>query len=317
VKFYLDTLLEPADAASLMDALAKTVDLNFTQDFVIQDIGVSSRIMNHWNEKGLMPLKLRIENSTYRFNFTELIWFNVVKELREFGFSLKKIKDVRMILLKSLDYSGYFRNMQQKEKDKILKKMNNIRIKDENSKKQFIEKIRIDLDTSAKQTEPVYTTIMNILINNFILYRDEIKLLIDVNGNVIPIMESEKNDEIYEKLKSDIKFDTESYITISLMKYFRKFILDKSNFNFIRDNNILNENEAHILSLVREGKAKSITIRFNEQKPYMLEVTKERKVHAEARLSEVLLNGGYQDISIKTENGNIAVTNITTKKKLN
>jgi len=240
----------------------------------------------------------------------------VVKELREFGFSLKKIKDVRMILLKSLDYSGYFRNMQQKEKDKILKKLNDIRIKDENSKKQFIEAMRIDLDASAKQTEPVYTTIMNILINNFILYRDEIKLLIDVNGNVLPIMESEKNDEIYEKLKSDIKFDTESYITISLMKYFRKFILDKSNFNFIRNNNILNENEAHILSLVREGKAKSITIRFKEQKPYMLEVTKERKVHAEARLSEVLLNGGYQDISMKTENGNIVVSNITTKKKL-
>jgi DNA-binding transcriptional MerR regulator len=316
MKFYLDTLLEPADAMSLMDALAKTVDLNFSQDFVIQDIGVSSRIMNHWNEKGLMPLKLRIENSTYRFNFTELIWFNVVKELREFGFSLKKIKDIRMILLKSLDYSGYFRNMQQKEKDKILKKMNNIRIKDENSKKQFIESIRVDLDASAKQTEPVYTTIMNILINNFILFRDEIKLLIDVNGNVIPIMESERNDEIYEKLKRDIKFDTESYITISLMKYFRKFILNKSNFNFIRNNNILNENESHILSLVREGKAKSITIRFKEQKPYMLEVTKERKVHAEARLSEVLLNGGYQDISMKTENGNIVVSNITTKKKL-
>jgi DNA-binding transcriptional MerR regulator len=316
MKFYLDTLLEPADAPSLMEALAKTVDLNFSQDFVIQDIGVSSRIMNHWNEKGLMPLKLRIENSTYRFNFTELIWFNVVKELREFGFSLKKIKDIRMILLKSIDYSGYFRNMQQKEKDKILKKLNNIRIKDENSKKQFIEAIRIDLDTSAKQTEPVYTTIMDILINNFILYRDEIKLLIDVKGNVLPEIESERNDEIYEKLKRDIKFDTESYITISLMKYFRKFILNKSNFNFIRNNNILNENEAHILSLVREGKAKSITIRFKEQKPYMLEVTKERRIHAEARLSEVLLNGGYQDISMKTENGNIVVSNITTKKKL-
>jgi hypothetical protein len=68
---------------------------------------------------------------------------------------------------------------------------------------------------------------------------------------------------------------------------------------------------------LREGKAKSITIRFKNQKPNIIEVTQERKIYAEARLSEVMLNRGYQDIIIKTENGNIAVTNITTKKKLN
>lgn len=316
MKFYLDPILEPADAISLTEGLAKTIDLNFTQSFVIQDIGISSRTMNHWNEMGLLPSRFRVENSTYRFNFTELIWFNLVKELREFGFSLLKIKEVMESLLNPFDCSGYFINMSQKEKDKTLKKLNHLRIRDENSKKLFVESVRKYLDDTEKKKEPIYITVLSALINDFISYREEIKLMIDIDGRVIPVIECEKDDSINEKLMNDIKFDRESYIQISLMKFFRKFILNKSHFEFMRDNNILNENEAHILSLVREGKAKSITIRFKDQKPYLLEVNKERKIHAEARLSEVLLSRGYQDISMKTENGNIVVSNIITKEKL-
>ena len=316
MKFYLDPILEPADAESLLEGLAKITELNFSQEFVVQDIGVSSRVMNHWNEKGLMPLKLRIENSTYRFNFIELIWFNIVKELREFGYPLEKLKDLCTILMKSIDYSEYLRTMSQKEKNNIIKRLEDIRIRDEESKKKFIATIKKELSDSAKGEEYLFANMLSLLINEFIFYREEIKILIDHKGNVLPYMEQESYKPVLEKIKKDIGFDNESFITISLMKFFRKFILNKANFNFIRENNILNENESHILSLLREGKAKSITIRFKDQKPYMLEVTKEKLIHAEARLSEVFLNRGYQDISMKTENGNIVVSNITTKKKL-
>jgi len=316
MKFYLDTILEPIDAITLAEWLAKTIDLNFTQDFVIQDVGISSRVMNYWNEMGLMPDKPRTENSTYRFNFSELLWFFLVRELREFGYPINNIKDLKEIFFKPLDYTDYFRNITQKEKDKILKRLNNIKFKDEVSKKQFIEVFRNEFENTGKKKSPVYYNILNIFINSFIFYRDEIKLLLDVRGNLIPLFESDKDEPVYEELMNKIDFDKESFISISLTKFFRKFILNKAHFNFIRDNNILNENESHILSLVREGKAKSITIRFKDEKPFMLEVTKERKIHAEARLSEVLLSRGYQDISMKTENGNIVVSNFVTKEKL-
>ncbi|HBG69195.1 MAG: hypothetical protein A2W93_07645 [Bacteroidetes bacterium GWF2_43_63] len=315
-KFYLDPIMEPEDAFSLMEGLARTIDLNFSQDFVVSDVGVSSRILNNWKNLGLMSNRLRIENSIYRFSFVELIWINIIKELREFGFSLPKISLVRQTLLISTDFSEYFRSITVKEKNSLLKRLNTLRIRDEQSKKQFIETMRQYLDDKEKQKEPVYTNILNIIINEFILYREEVKLLIDVNGTVIPVIESEKDSPVYEKLMDDTGFDRESYITISLLKFFRKFILNKNYFEFVRDNRILNEHETHILALLREGMAKTITIRFKDQKPYLIEVTREKKIHAEARLSEILIRGGYQDISMKTENGNIVITNITSKIKL-
>jgi len=316
MKFYLDPILEPIDVISLTEGLAKTIDLNFTQDFVIQDIGISSRVMSYWNEMGLMPDKPRIENSTYRFNFSELLWFFLVRELREFGYPINNIKDLKEIFFKPLDYTEYFKDLTHKEKDKILKRLNHVTFKDEVLKKQFIEAFMSGLENTGKRRKTINYNMLNIFINSFIFYRDEIKLLIDVKGNLIPLFETDKDEATYEKLMNQVEFDRESFITISLAKFFRKFILNKAHFNFIRENNILNENEAHILSLVREGKAKSITIRFKDEKPYLLEVTKERKVHAEARLSEVLLSRGYQDISMKTENGNIVVSNFVTKEKL-
>jgi len=203
-----------------------------------------------------------------------------------------------------------------KEKNSLLKKLNTLRIRDEQSKKQFIETMRQDLDDTEKQAEPVYTNILNLLINQFVLYREEVKLMIDVNGRVIPVFESDKDNLLYEKLMDDAGFDRESFMTISMLKFFRRFILNREYFQFVKENRILNENETHILSLLREGMAKSITIRFRDQKPYLIEVTREKKIHAEARLSEILIRGGYQDISMKTENGNIVITNVTSKIKL-
>jgi len=315
-KFYLDPIMEPEDAASLIEGLARTIDLNFSQEFIVNDVGVSSRILNNWKNLGLLPNRLRIEGGIYRFSFVELIWISIIKELREFGFSLPKIRLVEEMLLTSIDYSEYLRSLTVKEKNSLLKKLNTLRIRDEQSKKQFIETMRQDLDDTEKQAEPVYTNILNLLINQFVLYREEVKLMIDVNGRVIPVFESDKDNLLYEKLMDDAGFDRESFMTISMLKFFRRFILNREYFQFVKENRILNENETHILSLLREGMAKSITIRFRDQKPYLIEVTREKKIHAEARLSEILIRGGYQDISMKTENGNIVITNVTSKIKL-
>jgi hypothetical protein len=143
-----------------------------------------------------------------------------------------------------------------------------------------------------------------------------VRLLIDLEGNCI-IDTGDVEHFNLEQDMQDVDFDNESYLNVSLVSLFKSIITEEKNIKYIKDNRLLNENELHILSLLREGKAKSITIKFKNQKPNIIEVTQEQKIFAEARLSEVMLNRGYQDIIIKTENGNIAVTNITTKKKLN
>jgi len=313
---FLDNLMEFRDAEDMMQGLTRILDLNFTRQFVLVDIGISARIMNYWNNAGLLPDSSRIENCTYRFNFSELIWFNIVKELREYGFTLDKIREVKGYLLSNFDYSAYYSLLTLSEKKKMLKKLNSLKIRDEESKSMFIEAMSVGLTSKKEINGPFNTNILNTLIINFILYREKVKLLIDLNGLTIPIAEKNENDPMYETIKEEAGFDTESYITLSLSKFFRKFITDKKYFNFSKETGILSETEAYVLSLLREGKAKTLTIRFRDERPYLLEITRETKIQAEARLSEVLLRGGYQDISLKTEKGNIVISSILTKERL-
>lgn len=313
---FLDSLFEPKDIESFIESLEKVSELNFSQSFVIRDIDISSRTMNHWCQMGLMPSKQRTTGSTFHFNFYELIWFHIVKELREYGYPISKINLVKEILLTPFDLSEFFRNLTPKEVSLLRKRISRMKLDNEEVKREFTSFLFDALENEEELKNPVLVSIMTLMVNQFIFYRDEVNLLIDANGIAIPIYESEKDDPIYDSIMADAGFDTESYIRISLNKFFRKFILDRTHFDFVRNNNILNENEAHILSLVREGKAKSITIRFKDQKPYLLEISREKKVQVEARLSEVLLKGGYEDISLKTANGNIVVSNFVTKEKL-
>jgi hypothetical protein len=110
--------------------------------------------------------------------------------------------------------------------------------------------------------------------------------------------------------------ENESYLSISLFKFLKKFMVKEENDAFSLKIKLLNENESFILSLIRKGKAKEITIQFKDQAPTYIKVTRDQKIFAESRVSDAILGKGYQEISIKTQDGNISCANIVTKHKL-
>lgn len=64
--------------------------------FNAEDTGISSRILNHWKMSGLFPVVRKgMQN---RFSFLELFWLQIVKELREFGLAIEKIRKVKYYL---------------------------------------------------------------------------------------------------------------------------------------------------------------------------------------------------------------------------
>ncbi len=313
--FSLDSIFNSMSAESFIEGIEKTYELSFNQKFVLKDIGITTRVMNHWDAKGLIPLS-RNKGKTYKFNFTEFIWLHIVKELREYGFPLESIKEACILLMTPFDGSELFKSLSKEEKEKIKKRIEDIQLDNEDEKRKLIDSIKNEIDNIDQFPDIFQTNLLSFLINEFLMYRNDVRILIDLKGNAVPFTDEFKTQKEFNMVMDEIEFDKDSYLSISLSKFFKRFIMDKEQFHFVQDKNVLNENEAHILSLIREGKAKTITVKFKNQKPYMLEITKEKKIQAETRLTEILLNRGYQDISIRTENGNISYSNITTKKIL-
>lgn len=62
--------------------------------------GISSRIINHWYTKNILPQGISSSVGNWKkFNFVELAWMRAVDYMREYGMSLEKIAKVRYWIL--------------------------------------------------------------------------------------------------------------------------------------------------------------------------------------------------------------------------
>jgi hypothetical protein len=69
---------------------------------------------------------------------------------------------------------------------------------------------------------------------------------------------------------------------------------------------LLTQEEVKILEVINQENIKSVTIRYGQNsKIELLEVTKVQKIDKRARLLDFIMTHGYQEITIKTQDGEI------------
>jgi len=68
---------------------------------------------------------------------------------------------------------------------------------------------------------------------------------------------------------------------------------------------------------IREKGTKKVEISFTtNDEPQMIKITSQNKLDSAARVKELIMDGGYQDIKITTQNGKVACFENTRKIKL-
>ena len=65
------------------------------QKFTIGEENISSRVLNHWYEMGLITDDRVDKKSWKKFSASELLWIRIIIKLRNFGLDLKRIKQVK------------------------------------------------------------------------------------------------------------------------------------------------------------------------------------------------------------------------------
>lgn len=63
--------------------------------WTVQDTDISYRVINHWASHGLIDGVRRQEKGWRKFNDFELLWINIIDELRKYGLSLEQIKNTK------------------------------------------------------------------------------------------------------------------------------------------------------------------------------------------------------------------------------
>lgn len=88
---YLDVI-----KADLVSEKTKTEGAYEKQDFSRAEVGISSRVLNYWMEKDLLPKEAHKEPSKWKaFDLPGAVWVRALARMREFGLSIDKIQDVK------------------------------------------------------------------------------------------------------------------------------------------------------------------------------------------------------------------------------
>jgi hypothetical protein len=105
-----------------------------------------------------------------------------------------------------------------------------------------------------------------------------------------------------------------SYIMISLNAVIGFFARQQMVSDTVRQT-LLSPQEWQLIEETRAAGLKSVTIGFKDGRMHTLESTRRKKIAMETRLLEVLLKGGYENLTIATEKGQIVYAEQTIKKR--
>jgi hypothetical protein len=153
------------------------------------------------------------------------------------------------------------------------------------------------------------TTMINVIFFLAVGQKMEVNINVLLDGDIA--IEAAKKDLIDESPN----LDSELRIVLPLFKYLKNFISQQKYLDSLSDYRLINEREQYLLKQVREGNYTSMKIKFNEGTIERIEMTKEKKMDNATRLSDIMLKGGYQLITLNTQDGIISYATVTDKKK--
>ena len=79
----------------LQDIKALSNALNKKTGTVNKGAGKEYRLINHWDNEGLIPAGRDSNKQWRKFSMMDMIWLDIVEDLRQFGYSIEKIRRVK------------------------------------------------------------------------------------------------------------------------------------------------------------------------------------------------------------------------------
>ncbi|RYY43365.1 MAG: hypothetical protein EOO06_19795 [Chitinophagaceae bacterium] len=297
-----EPLLSEIDIQSLAPLFLK----DYSQE-VMSFLSNYHRILNYWGEGvDILPLQLE-EGKRRRFSFFDLVWLGIVRELRDFGMEKEKIAVLKSELLSPPDHKEVVKQLKQyrKEAEEILSKDYGV----------GSDQIRAVLDEYLSRQQDVQElsfSSLSIYIYYVVNGKSDVQLLIGKDGRHrlsspdLPHLEAAYGAEP----------SSGSYICISIKEVMHFFVTLPQVKDEVK-RQLFSDKEWQLLELSRKPELTSIKVSYNgDGEMKMLELTKKKKVSAEARLTEVLLKGGYERIEIQTQDGKPIFYTSTEKIKL-
>ncbi len=256
--------------------------------FTIGDLKLSPRDANYWDKQGILP-EIKESGLRRKYDLLQSVWIKLIQQMRSLGISLKTIELLKQDLLKSeVDIAEW----KKEDVKRVVEEMN----KRLNTNFGHEELLKI-LD---EEKPPFFATIIMVTV----LFRKQLYCLVNKEGNYIVYSPSvfsappKMNEMLYE-------FMSKPHFSLSITDAYSALVADWAPKKFMPNISILSNTEQEILDYIRKKNVNTITIRYKDGEPDLLEVDEQYNISLEQRFLDVITKNGYQKIIVKTRKGKI------------
>jgi hypothetical protein len=260
--------------------------------------------MTHWKNEKLLSGTFE-EGKWRRMNYLEVIWIRIIGRLRDFEISLEIIRALKaQIWAEISSWELYQEAMVQKVVNELAQEENH-----------GIGMPVLDPETIEAMKQDKHPWIFFILLDAIML-RNHWMILLNRAGDFIPLKMAAFQE--YRNLVNLPDFIVKSFISISLTELIADSV-GNMDLKVLEDQLfLLTPKEARVLEHIRKDGIKSLKITFDSGGEIdLIEETAIRKVDPSARFAEIILSGGYQTITAKTQDGKITHFECATRFKIN
>lgn len=278
------------DSTSL-EKIAELYEVITKERLSVKDTGINYRVINHWDEKGLIRFARNSTEGHRRFSFVDFIWIKVVNELREFGVKLQDIEKIA---------NGLYHPIPMKELMDAFAE--NIGLVTDNSeiegKQDLIEFIKSG-DYKNIDFSVLGFNFLHALIAEAIATRKPISILLFKDGEWFPFIK--EREHLYpDELR--YKIDYTPHIMVSITDIIFRYIIEDELQDYFGEIRAFTPNEIQLLRYVKDGKYKKIVVNLRSKELPVLVVNK--GIGAKEEILKVLRQQHYKDFLVTDENGN-------------
>ncbi len=269
---------------------------------------IQARNLNHWDKMDLLLNKNKT-GAWYVFSLTEAFWLKIVQKLRAYNLPIEIIKHLKNHLTNYAVITDELK-IDDNVAEAILVQNKSF------SKKDVYNLFKSnDFQKFLKNLGPTH---LECLLLDIIVTRSNYRILLNEKLE-INFYNQEKIIEDLEERKIINEILDNTHINISLFEIIKDLVDDIGEDECSEYQNILTKDEAMVLKLLKQEDISKIEINFNDKtkKAETIKVTKNNSISNLSRVQDLILRNGYQDISIKTQKGQIVQCTNTTKYKLN
>ncbi len=283
-----------------------------------KDLGISYRELYHWSTQDIL-LESNYVGKWRRFNTIELVWLEIVKELRKYNISIKVIKQIKELFEVELTNDDFIDAYGRDKLVEVALQVVKARLSEEEydtlTKSERYQEIfkGEELDIPPDQLR---INVFELVLLDSYFFKCQWNMIINADGDAVFVSENDKEDAA--RIEYFYELFGQSCLTISINKILANIFKDYQIEELALKWKLIDQEEEKILNILEDKKnIKSIYIKYtSESELQSFEITEELKITIDDYLKKMIIAGSYQEIKILTQKGNIVHCERTTKYKL-